>query len=185
MSFTGEIRGWKLPRVKAYAQLSALGGECTWTNPADCINAFRNARLELQDVYTKIIQMNNSYQVALELLQSSGKQDSATLELIGYTDQRSQEARSLLTQAVGVANALEAEIAKWSWIPGFDTIFLNGLRGLGAIPMIAASVPLSIFYTIAGVASFAAIAWAVGEIASTLRRDTDVQIARHNAWATV
>lgn len=183
-----------LEKRRVYVQMSGPppGGnlgelpECSALNPftyGNCINVFRNARLDIQQIYTRIIEMSNSYDVALSEL--AGRTDARSVALAAYTQQRASEVRNLLTEAVAVANALEVEIDNYRWIPGFDTVFLNGLGGasLGTLPLVpAAGVPMAIFYTVAGLVMAGSLAYIVGQIASTLRADTDLQIAKHNAW---
>jgi hypothetical protein len=188
-----------LPKIPTHTQLGWLGQEeypCTW-NPTtwpNCINVFVNARQELQDAYYKIIQMVNSYNVALQRIANSPDSPQKD-EMIQLTQQRASEARQLLTEAVGVANAFEAEVDKWKSIPGFETVFLSGLSGIGRrgslgqlgqlgqlIEAVGASVPLTIFYTLAGVVGFVSVAYIVGKVANTLMAHENEQIAAHNAW---
>ena len=178
-----------LPKARAYSYMGALSDEpCSW-NPADwpnCINVYRNARREFQENYTKIIQMENSYQVALQQLQSQPYSD-AQQDLIAQTNQRVQDAAEARRQGIEIANQLETKISNWSWIPGFDTIFLNGLRGLrglGKLGQILPPIthPMMIFYTISGVVMVASLAYVIGSLAEAWRATESVEIAKHNAW---
>lgn len=182
-----------LPKVKAYSYLGNLGAEpCGWDPSTwpNCINVYRNARQEFQENYTKIVQMENSYYVALQQLQSQ-PYSAAREDMIARTNQRIQEVAQARIQGIEVANQLEAKIAEWSWIPGFDTIFLNGLRGkglgrLGVAPVAALippiTTPMMIFYTVSGVVMVASLAYVIGSLAESWRATENVEIAKHNAW---
>ena len=172
--------------------MGGLGQEepCSW-NPTtwpNCINVYRNARKEFQENYTKIIQMENSYQAALQQL----NQQPPSLQrddMIARTNQRAQEAAEVRRQGIEVANQLEAKIGEWSWIPGFDTVFLDGLKGLkglGVAPIAALipplTVPMMVFYTISGVVMVVSLSYLIGSIAEAWRATENVEISKHNAW---
>jgi hypothetical protein len=168
--------------------MGSLGEEpCGW-NPTtwpNCINVYRNARREFQENYTKIIQMENSYYTALQQMQSL-PESAAKSDLIARTNQRIQEVSEARRQGIEVANQLEAKIQEWNWIPGFDTIFLNGLRGLkglGLVPLlIPVSMPMLILISISGAIAVSSLAYIIGSLADSWRATENVEIAKHNSW---
>ena len=177
-----------LPKARAYGYMGALGDEpCGW-NPTtwpNCINIYRNARKEFQENYTRIIEMETSYQLALQKLQSEPYSE-AQQDLIARTNQRLQEVSQARIQGIEIANQLEAKINEWSWIPGFDTIFLNGLRGLkglGLVPLLVpVSTPMLILYAVVGTVAVTSLAYIIGSLAESWRATENVEIAKHNAW---
>lgn len=190
MSFRGLAQGYDfstLPKVITHAQLGRVGDlPCSWdpTTWPDCINVFRNGMKELQDAYTKVLQMEVTYQTALQMLNSQPPSEARD-EMISLTNQRAMEAAEVRREGIEVANAYEAEVNKWRMIPGVDAIFLNGLPAgrLGLIPV--ASFPITagaVFYTVAGVGMFVALAYIVGTLANSWRATENADIAKHNAY---
>jgi hypothetical protein len=177
-----------LPKARSHAYMGSLGEEpCGW-NPTtwpNCINVYRNARREFQENYTKIIQMENSYYTALQQMQSL-PESAAKSDMIARTNQRIQEVSEARRQGIEVANQLEAKIQEWNWIPGFDTIFLNGLRGLkglGVVPLLVpVGTPMLILYAVTGTIAVVSLAYIVGSLADSWRATENVEIAKHNAW---
>jgi hypothetical protein len=177
----------KLPKVRTHAQLGRIGdvadvcslNPTTWPN---CINIFRDARREFQENYTKILQMENSYQTALQQLNAQPQSDARD-DLINRTQQRASEAAEVRRQGVAVANELESKLSNWNWIPGFDAIFLSGLKGsrLGQVLPIA-TPPMAIFYVISGLVIVTSLAFIVGSMAHAWRATEEVEVAKHNAW---
>lgn len=179
--------GGLYPQARAY--MDGLGQEepCSW-NPTtwpNCINVYRNARREFQENYTKIIQMENTYHTALQNLNAQ-ESSPARDEIMALTQARLQEIEPVRIQGIQIANQLEAKIAEWSWIPGFDTIFLNGLgrKGrLGALPLLVpVGAPMLILYSITGLVAVTSLAYIVGQLAQSWRASEDTQIAKHNAY---
>ncbi|MEW5976031.1 MAG: hypothetical protein AB1898_09530 [Acidobacteriota bacterium] len=162
-------------------RLGQTTAECSW-NPVtwpDCLNLFRNARTELEISQKQVIDFARATQ---EILADAAampytEEKPRIMESLGAS---ATAARQLLTEHTALVNAFNAEVQKLSSIPGFSTIFLNGLpanssgmSGLGVAWGVAAPYISTLVKLIADTIIFSYLLKVLGQIAQAFKSNYD------------
>lgn len=190
MSFRGQTQALDfsmLPKVRTHAQLGTIAGEgCSLWNPftySTCINQIRNARTEMSHVLYRTHSLALSWSQLVNDI-ANWPESSVKSNALAEANTRLNEAWSLVRSAVAVQNKFEESVNPYRSIPGFDTIFLSGLKGLAAAPIVIAPAAVSYGWAIIVGGSLLAtglIAWGVTEAYAVVQQ-ANAEEAHYNQF---
>ena len=167
-----------LPKARAYSYMGGLGDPegCSIWNPLTypmCSMWIINARTELANAHTAIIDLANAWYQGIQDIQT-WPESSEKSSALARAQSAFQDAQNLMAQDSAMQDEFESKVAPFASI-GLAGLKRNGVGRLGVLPVIP--------WTYIALATFGTAALAAWQISNNLRvkASYEAQAAHYNA----